>query len=530
MAEKKPNQKQIASRYSGVVDYSQRPHYLRTLRGRMFLLAVILSVGATVAVSFWGKKEIYSPGAISRNHASFANDCRACHQEAPLNLGKMTELFTSAVGGGDPISKVGAGKFSSMDVACLRCHGGSSLHLPQAMGLRMQRWTKELTVVHATGCASCHQEHVGEGRMAVPSEHTCISCHASTEALKGAQQAIVSAIKREIPPAGENRDLGDGVVRFLTPPRRAGSLAAFASYAQGHPPFAYESEVARDPGVIRFNHERHLRGDLPKINGHQLNCADCHRSGADGAFMQPIQYEQHCAPCHTLQFQPNLGNLRIPHGDAEKVRLFLSSIRVSFERSFREEGMTDPLEIERSVEQEVSKLDRRGLADLNAMEKRVFFDGEPASRVGEEDRPKFMTECSKCHTVESGSLSHAPKITLPNFADRWIQHGPFTHLPHGHMACTDCHGAAIKSKRTSDILLPAQALCAECHRAPETQTGEATQKPLNRGDVHRDAALQRLNGGIQWDCMSCHRYHAPADAGEMIKAKSPTLGNRTGGR
>ena len=119
------------------------------------------------------------------------------------------------------------------------------------------------------------------------------------------------------------------------------------------------------------------------MNNHRLGCADCHQPGPDGAFLQPVKYDRHCAQCHTLQFQPSLPTLHIPHGDPEKVRYFLASREVSFELALRAEGATDPIKIKEGVHLEMQALDRRGLNSLNDLEKRVFFEGDPPDRPGD---------------------------------------------------------------------------------------------------------------------------------------------------
>ena len=509
MAEEKPTQKKISQRYDGAADYPRHPHYFRRLRGRVFAAVAGVSILAALTFSFWGRQEAYSPGPISQNHSRFARDCRVCHLDTDRTASPATPAESP---------------HSLMDAACLTCHSATRLHLPQAASFGLRAVSGELTVVHATGCATCHREHVGRDRMALPSQQTCIACHDDAGELKRARRSL----KLESPPVattGENRNLGDGVVRFLAPARALGTLAAFPSYAKGHPPFAYEQPGVRDPAVLKFNHERHLRGDLPQVDNHRLDCADCHRPGADGAFMQPVKYAQHCAQCHTLQFQPSLPALRIPHGDAEKVRYFLASREVSFELALRAEGVSDPAELRQRVQLEMQALARRVSGSLTDLEQRVFFEGDPpdqkADRLARASNPKFLTECAKCHTVTPGDASHAPRVQPPGMAERWVQHGPFTHLPHQHMKCTDCHAAAPKSTATSDILLPPQTLCAECHRAPAA-TAEAAAVP--RGDVHALAAAQRASGGVKWDCTACHGFHAPPDAQTILAPPPNPLG------
>ncbi len=518
MAEEKPTQKKISQRYDGAADYPRHPHYFRRLRGRLFAATAVVSVLGALAFSFWGKKDAYSPGPISQNHARFASDCRVCHLDADRNLFALGQRAPDST---DATQALAKSSVSLMDAACLQCHSATRLHLPQAASFGIRAVSSQLTVVHATGCATCHREHVGRDRMALPSQQACIACHNNADELKRARRSVQLA-HTALAATGENRDLGDGVVRFLAPARALGTLPPFPSYAKGHPPFAYEHAGVRDPAVLKFNHERHLRADLPQVDQHRLGCADCHRPGADGAFMQPVKYEQHCAQCHTLQFQPSLPALRIPHGDAEKVRYFLASREMSFELALRAEGVSDPDELRQRVQLEMQALARRVSNNLHDLEQRVFFEGDPpeqkSDRLARASHPKFLTECAKCHAVSPGDASHAPLVQPPGMAERWVQHGPFTHLPHQHMRCIDCHAAATKSTATSDILLPPQSLCAECHRAP-VAAAEAAAAP--RGDSHALAATQRATGGIKADCTNCHGFHAPPDAQAIIEALAP---------
>jgi hypothetical protein len=523
MDKDKPTQKQISNRYDGAADYPGRPHYFRRLRVWLFVSVAVAATLGALAYSYLGKQNAYSPGPISQNHSSFASDCRVCHRDSDGVFSKLGQLAPDSP---DPGKGLASSSLARMDAACLQCHATASLHLPQAASIGLRAVSGELTVVHASACASCHREHVGHDRMALPTQQTCVACHNDADKLKLARESGKIA-HTAVAAAGENRNLGDGLVRFLTPPREPGALKAFASYADGHPPFAYEKPDVRDPAPLKFNHERHLRADIPKVNNHRLDCADCHQAGADGSFNQPVKYAKHCVQCHTLQFQPSLPKMLVPHGDPEKVRYFLAGREVAFDLALRAEGISDPAGLKQRVQIEVQALSRRGLNNLNDLEQRVFFDGDPPdrkdSRLGRAGNPKFLTECAKCHEVSPGTASHAPKVERPTMAERWVQHGPFTHLPHQHMKCTDCHGAALKSTATKDILLPPQTLCAECHRPP-TAASEATAA-APRGDVHVLAAAQRASGGIKWDCTDCHAFHAPLDAQAILGPPPKPPGN-----
>ena len=290
--------------------------------------------------------------------------------------------------------------------------------------------------------------------------------------------------------SGVNLDLGDGLARFIAPPRKPETLPTFASFPDGHPVFGYERPNALDPADLKFNHARHFRSDVPQLNNKKLDCGSCHQPEPNGAFYQPVRYEKHCQQCHSLQLQQNLPNLLIPHGDPEKVRHFLSSLDSAFSEGFRAQGISDPVELSKRVESERLILQQRGLYTLQDLETRVFLQGDPQNgkdeRLMRSGNPKFLTECAKCHSVTEGTLDHGPQVQKPNVARRWLQTGSFNHLPHQTMKCAECHEGATKSKLTSDILLPTQHSCAECHHPPTAQ-----------------------KEGVKASCQSCHHFHSP---------------------
>ncbi|MEA3208131.1 MAG: hypothetical protein QOE70_1188 [Chthoniobacter sp.] len=558
MAER--TQKQVAEKYKGNLAYYTKPHYLRRLRGWCFVFTAVAAIAGAVTYQYWGSERLFSTGPISANHARFANDCRVCHLGSDLDLWKtLPPLATgsrlmekmaeekSLPGKDEMLGAMQKGlsltSLSLMDQACMKCHPAMGLHQPQAAGLALRTVFTELAVVHATACGVCHREHVGRDRMALPTSQTCASCHGDAEELQRTRQSL----KLNHPPlaaTGENRDWGDGVVRFIAPERPPEALKAFTSYAQGHPPFDYEQPYLRDPADLKFNHSRHERNDIPAVQNRKMTCTDCHKPGPGGIYLQPVNFEQHCQQCHSLQIQPSLPKLLIPHGDPQKVRYFLASLKTSFENAIRAEGVSAPMEISQRADVEMESMRRRGLQTLPDLEETVFFLGDPkedpSDRLLRKGRRKFLTECAKCHSVTAGNASTAPKVNLPNVAERWVQRGPFTHLPHQHIACTDCHGAAHKSKLTSDILMPPQTLCAECHR-PTAKDGLAQNDVTmeRRASLQPDsgelAAAQRSTGGVKWDCQSCHGFHAPPAATTFIQSSlqpppPPPSGASAGGK
>lgn len=560
-------QKQIAEKYKGNLDYFRKGHYLRRLRGIAFLLAVAGSIAAVLGFRFWGTEEFFSTGAISENHARFANDCQVCHEGAdpdvlkllPIDAARQLSIEKVRTAAGDvklpsmDAVKTSAEKtaasvrrdlskdnlqalaekglaftsLSLMDRACLKCHEPMGLHQPQTAPLALRGVSNALPLVHADSCSLCHREHVGHQRMKLPTSETCESCHNNPAELARTRDLLKLDLTKP-PTRGENRNIGDGLVRFLAPPRRE-PLPPFESYAKGHPPFAYEQANLRDPAVVNYNHARHEQADV-RLRGRKLVCADCHQPGGGGVFYQRIDYEKHCVTCHSLQLNGKSVTIRIPHGDPEKVRDFVrpDSLTLQFAEALRGQGLLDRVELARKVKEEFDELTGRGISTGEELQERVFFKGDPPITqvriTPKSNTGQAVTACAKCHeTKRAGGLTAVPKITPTNMAERWVHRGPFTHVPHAHMACTDCHGAATTSKLTSDILMPPQQLCAECHRPLEREKlAEAEDALKLRAELKPGstelADAQRHAGGAKSDCQSCHVFHAPPTATLLLEA------------
>jgi nitrate reductase cytochrome c-type subunit len=361
--------------------------------------------------------------------------------------------------------------------------------------------------------------------MKMPTSVSCQQCHGDRNQLQKTLQ--LAKVDGDAPgSAGEVRDLGDGVRRFLPPRLTPHQPIPFRTFEQGHPRFGYEAPHLRDPGAIRYNHWRHDQPDVPKLNGRALDCADCHKPGGDGAFYQPISFEQHCVKCHSLHFDPDVPTLAIPHGDPEKVRAYLRSLASLYsDYALNHRNITDRAQLKLFVNTQLQKLQDRGITTVKELENRVFFTGDPPEVPGRvltrSNKAQFFAGCAKCHEVTPAEISGAPRITPTNLADRWLTRGPFTHLPHAHMSCMDCHRAATTSKKTSDILLPAQNSCTECHRALDGDEVEPL-KAVSTPEAARTelAAKQRREGGIASDCQSCHKFHAPTDADVVLELVS----------
>lgn len=375
---------------------------------------------------------------------------------------------------------------------------------------------------------------------------------------------------------------------------------------EGHPPFRYELPAARDPGLVKYGHVQHAQpkvmnlfnkqfeADSAAVSGLPIrewvnkdgsqNCRYCHEGGADGEYRQPIKFERACQNCHRMdivvpplmnptsgQSYPFVTRINIPHRDPEKVRAFLDqqSLLVELDRAALNAGYKDPTQRREYVVAAFTSLKNRGIENPLELLKRVFYTGDPAYESWRKSptTTKALNSCSLCHSAQLSpptadaytDLARAPQMASAQIPHRWVNHGPFTHEPHKHMTCADCHAnntpiidprtnkpvpsptggsgamnysikSAKDSDKSSDILMPRQRLCAECHRpmpneaaavlaaagGPTGSQGTVSQSPEAK------TAWQRKTGGIKYQCLDCHKFHAPAEALPFVEQLDKT--------
>jgi hypothetical protein len=84
--------------------------------------------------------------------------------------------------------------------------------------------------------------------------------------------------------------------------------------------------------------------------------------------------------------------------------------------------------------------------------------------------------CTDCHVVtDTGSADITKRFAIApvSINDHYLPQGQFPHGQHksydgktGEAACIACHTGVLKSKASSDVLIPGVANCRECHGAP----------------------------------------------------------------
>lgn len=467
---------------------------LRNLRGRLTLATIAVTIGLLVLLSTgrW-RWSFISPGPVSNPHQSGAFDllaatnfdavgCAGCHIAAKGGLGQWL----------DSAFNVKPGPFAWGDMArdtpnhhtfmdenrCLKCHVHHDRHLT----------TTDFVAAHS--CSDCHREHRGN-QLASPSDDTCATCHNNGPRItQFALDFNTSASANNS--MNSQPQVAAGLVAFITPRPTAGRTNLFAHFWDGHPDFGVHRAGIPDGNTLKFNHRMHL-GETVRLHdrtqgkSRALNCSDCHRPDATGAYMSRIRFDQHCKSCHSLQFDPVNPEVHLPHGDVSAVRATVSSLaslQVQYAELARRKGITERAGIEKFVRdssEAVKKL--LGTNGGDELVEKILFIGDPRERMQPSDRADgekrgFYAGCAYCHEVGRDPQYEAV-ITRPMIPDRWLLGGRFTHAKHTQVSCVACHSTVPQSSRSADINLPHQVSCAACHSP----------------------------GNAAANCATCHSYH-----------------------
>jgi hypothetical protein len=420
---------------------------------------------------------------------------------SPLSLKPVSDKLTLGV------------SYAQLDRACQKCHVNYSLHKPSESAMALSDFRKHLSIVRTGACIDCHREHVGKGPMNLPTDAACAACHASAQRMAdNATKVVLEGAKAS--PKAELQKLTDGLVHFIPPETVRSRETLFKSFEESHPRFEYEDRNLRDPDVLLFNHHRHEAADIPKVDGRKLDCVYCHKASSPD-FYQPVTYENSCRVCHSLQFDPRNPELSIPHGDPQRVRDFLHSLSFQYATLAQQKGFTKPGDIRAFVSRQLFQI-KDQVRSGEEFEKQILFTANPyKSQPGTK---AYFPGCAYCHEVKKSPNGDAsPIITKPVMADRWLNHGRFTHSKHTGIACNDCHHASA-STDTADILMPSKESCAQCHRASKGVTtaletsGDSTKTPDQLA-----VEKQRRDGGVASECLVCHTFHSPSPVYGMLK-------------
>lgn len=400
------------------------------------LLSVALPAAALLWVSVYaaaGNRTPYSPGPVSTAHAFAEMRCEVCHSTGPRDP-RAPRPATIGF------------RAHTTDAACLTCHDAPVHAVNQTT---------------PQACATCHRDHAGRVALATVNDGFCVECHGDLRTAQGLPK-VATAVSR---------------------------------FPSGHPEFAAVKAGATDPGRLRFNHAVHLKDTLRGPGGVEtLACAGCHtpdlvRTGAkmkgpaNTGLMTTVTYERNCARCHPLFFDERIEQM-VPHVEPIRVRAFVQQALAGYIR----EHPDDIFKSDSVFRRVPLNFPRPPEPPARNAEEWV------ARRIVSDERLLWNKTCAECHDRASttASAQAAAAGALPVYAatavtKHWMPRATFNHTPHQMVTCASCH-AAQASTKTSDVLLPDQAICATCH-APA------------RG------ALRQGSGQVQSRCVECHPYH-----------------------
>jgi predicted CXXCH cytochrome family protein len=307
-------------------------------------------------------------------------------------------------------------------------------------------------------CEQCHKEHEGLKPIIRADQALCVSCHGDLKRQAAKTTLMDTAdFERHHPDFRPNV-----VVDPWTPSTKRIGLKA----------------KPREMSNVRFSHKKHLdpKGVRSPEGKKKLDCGACHRADAGGAGMKPIDMENHCQACHTLDFEKNSPSLRHQRPEAVEatIRGYYSALAIrggvkdadAPPAVRRRAGTPLPVTATTDVLTWVNKRTAKGVA--------FAFS---------------KARCGFCHEVRKdgagtagGTPGEAQWRIKARLADRWLVKGNFDHAGHSAVTCTQCHKATT-SDISADVLLPSLASCRECHGG---------EKATNK---------------VPSTCIMCHDFH-----------------------
>jgi hypothetical protein len=418
--------------------FHRRGNGFRRWRWRASLLALVAAMLLPAWAALDRNERLYEAGPVSEAHQLIANDCHRCHTASWKPAQRLARLDSDLVSVPDP--------------SCTVCHAGPLHHQNE--------------VPARTHCANCHREHRGHKELARVKDVYCTQCHASLQTTEGPSMNFARSI--------------DG---FAAHPEFA-FLRSPDKLSPG--PDHLVRQVAelidgrwRDRARLRFNHKKHAGpGQLLRLDGSRqaLSCEHCHQLDASSGTMRPIRHEQHCAECHGNQLhfdEQRFPGRKVTHGPTGNIRGELIDWYASL------------IEHEPDLAQDTSSAEpereRPGAAPLtetgwNWVNGRL--DAALDQLLG-----RKQLGCRYCHTDVQLAGDGSWTVGDPQIPSRWWRHSVFRHDRHQLLTCTECHGDAVSSSATADILLPGIESCRTCH-------GSTNKRGSARGD-----------------CVECHVYH-----------------------
>jgi hypothetical protein len=513
-------------------------------RGR-FILA---GIAAVVAIGWWGAGMHFrradawaSPGPVAAVHATWANDCNACHTD--FQAIRDDALLASRE------------SRSIADAKCQRCHRVAHEDDPfgpfghHALADNAQQ----------LGCSTCHHEHRGSSQaLARTSDDNCTVCHARKDLAKLATGKPIIADLKPVTQFAANghpffRSLGDperGPDARTSVPRHL-KFARFSHQLHMMPGMAMDGDhqaIWTLGQISEADRTRYAKNGQALSEPVQLDCGSCHQSesrgfgltkigglpdavlpgNSSGAYMLPITYENQCRACHALTIEPcadvvsgaALGNAAaskpcdtVPH------RLVTGKLAEEVEKYWQD----------RYFKEHPTAL--RPLSPLpgSSAEPENQAASEWVRQQSQKSAAHLNRVCSKCHQftgdqvgqrqADADELVEAiiPRVAPVDIPQQRLAHAKFDHSAHRAVDCSECHQEAYPVKGSGVPASPEEAANPEPKQSPLMIANR--DKCLECHSPRQEGAEAAL-GGARFDCAECHRFHNHDDAtSEMLNRK-----------
>lgn len=384
---------------------------------------------------------LWLSGPLHAKHQFIGEDCNVCHVK-PFEMVRNDR--------------------------CIDCHAGMQHHVDVN--------SSDVELFDQKRCAACHREHNEPSTLVKQDERLCTDCHARMSRLKDRSELVdVSDFGKDHPELGlallePSTDLNETIWKLVRYPRTDG-------------------KPIRERSNLKFPHATHMnpKGIRSPEGDQVLTCQDCHRPDTSGRHMVPIRMEAQCSRCHSLLFDPNDANTKVPHGDMKQLN---TALREYYSRQFLEGALDDD-------DRPVLGMSRGGRLARRPGGTRRSISAQEQRRATEWIEQKTMatmTEllekrvCVNCHEITKDPLKKGPEqwmVWPVRLTPQFMPRARFDHASHSTSACTDCHKNAQQSKQSSDVLMPKIAVCRDCHG------GSKDKRKL------------------QSDCLMCHQFHLP---------------------
>jgi predicted CXXCH cytochrome family protein len=493
-------------------EFHRKLDRLESRRKVWALAAIVAGVILFVAAILFHNQTatLYSPGSVANVHAKWNSQCSECHSNSgPMRSDSLAASFERSSMGEITLWN------RATDRKCQACHPVVTPQTKESVtaGFRHASLDKPLSIyahsryesVEAVeSCASCHREHRGSNAMLnIVDDSACTRCHQDLKSFTAAH-------------AGYKSEVENSVGRFD---------------ATHHPDF---DSLKKSHSHIQFNHQRHMvpglrlpdeRGgvklaDLADADRQRyrkanqsdsdwvtLDCESCHAPDVSQAAVAPRQaggdllgveyhyrrmptYADNCRACHPLDYEPGTDKTAPHKLPADKIRSILrQAYREQFEAERKQSAAGSG---SRAQELRSPLIPGHDRSDVNA----TRGDDGALDRLVEASVQKaelhLRKRCAECHAFKSDDASVLPDVEPPSMIAVWFEHASFNHYKHRHKTCVYCHENAAwdgpqPSRQSSDVLVPGQAKCLECHSR------------LGGKAAGTDAALYR--------CVECHTYH-----------------------